>query len=183
MTLFYENIELIDFQNFLCGKGETEMKIAVSGTGVCLAEKGHSVSCVDIDGQKVELMMSGISTIFEPGLEELMGKNKDRINFTTNYKEAYRDANVIFIGVGTPEKHDGYANLNFVYLAATEIAQSIEKDCVVIVKSTVPVGTNDKIELIKANLSHKVNVHIASNPEFLAQGTAVRDTLYHLELS
>jgi UDPglucose 6-dehydrogenase len=162
------------------------VKIAVAGTGyvglvtgVCLADKGHSVACVDIDEQKVELMSSGISPIFEPGLEELMVKNMERLNFTTNYKEAYKNADVIFIGVGTPEKHDGSANLNFVYSAATQIAKSIENDCVIVVKSTVPVGTNDKIEdLIKANLEHNVKVNIASNPEFLAQGTAVRDTLH-----
>ncbi|CRK80180.1 UDP-glucose dehydrogenase family protein [Neobacillus massiliamazoniensis] len=161
------------------------MKIAVAGTGyvglvtgVCLAEKGFSVSCVDIEERKVDLMRSGISPIFEPGLEELMIKNRKKLNFTTNYKEAYKDADVIFIGVGTPEKHDGSANLNYVYSAATEIAESIEKDCVVVVKSTVPVGTNDKIEeLIKSNLAHNVKVHLASNPEFLAQGTALKDTL------
>jgi UDPglucose 6-dehydrogenase len=107
-----------------------------------------------------------------------MVKNKDNMNYTTNYKDAYKDADVIFIGVGTPEKHDGSANLNYVYSVAEQIAKSIEKDCVVVVKSTVPVGTNDKIEdLVKANLAHNVNVYVASNPEFLAQGTAVRDTL------
>lgn len=162
------------------------MKIAVAGTGyvglvtgVCLAEKGHSVSCVDIDEKKVALMSSGVSPIYEPGLDELMVSNMDRLNFTTDYKEAYRDADVVFIGVGTPEKHDGSANLSYVYSAAEQIAQSIEKDCVVVVKSTVPIGTNDKIEdLIKANLAHNVKVYVASNPEFLSQGTAVRDTLH-----
>ncbi|OIK08409.1 UDP-glucose 6-dehydrogenase [Bacillus sp. MUM 116] len=161
------------------------MKIAVAGTGyvglvtgVCLAEKGHTVSCVDIDEQKVFLMKSGISPIFEPGLEELMVKNMVRLNFTTDYKDAYKDADVIFIGVGTPEKHDGSANLSYVYSVAEQIAKSIQKDCIIVIKSTVPIGTNDKIEdLIKANLVHNVNVSIASNPEFLSQGTAVRDTL------
>ncbi|AIM16348.1 UDP-glucose 6-dehydrogenase [Bacillus sp. X1(2014)] len=161
------------------------MKISVAGTGyvglvtaVCLAEKGHSVSCVDIDENKIALMSSGISPIYEPGLEELISKNMSRLTFTTNYKEAYKDADVIFIGVGTPEKNDGSANLEYVYKVAIQIAQSIEKDCVVVVKSTVPIGTNDKVEdIIKSNLSHNVNVYIASNPEFLSQGTAVRDTL------
>ncbi|MGF6953427.1 UDPglucose 6-dehydrogenase [Neobacillus sp. B4I6] len=161
------------------------MKIAVAGTGyvglvtgVCLAENGHSVFCVDIDDRKVALMSSGISPIYEPGLEELMVKNMDRLNFTTNYKEAYKDADVIFIGVGTPEKPDGSANLSYVNAVAIQIAESIEKDCVIVIKSTVPVGTNDKIEdLIKTNLVHNVKVSIASNPEFLSQGTAVRDTL------
>ncbi|MDQ6595003.1 UDP-glucose dehydrogenase family protein [Bacillus salipaludis] len=162
------------------------MKIAVAGTGyvglvtgVCLAEMGHSVFCVDIDEGKVALMSSGISPIYEPGLEEIMVKNMDKLNFTTNYKEAYKDADVIFIGVGTPEKHDGSANLCYVYSAAEQIAESIEKDCVIVVKSTVPIGTNDKIEdIIKTKLVHNVNVSVASNPEFLSQGTAVRDTLH-----
>lgn len=162
------------------------MKIAVAGTGyvglvtgVCLAEKGHYVSCVDIDSKKVKLMQSGISPIFEPGLEELMRKNKEKLNFTTDYKEAFKDAEVIFIGVGTPEKIDGSADLSYVYSVAVQIAQSIEKDCVVVIKSTVPIGTNDKVEtILKQNTLRKVNVYVASNPEFLAQGTAVRDTLY-----
>ncbi|MCM3118459.1 UDP-glucose/GDP-mannose dehydrogenase family protein [Neobacillus sp. MER 74] len=162
------------------------MKIAVAGTGyvglvtgVCLAEHGHSVSCVDIDSRKVALMSSGISPIYEPDLEELMVKNMEKLNFTTNFKEAYRDADVIFIGVGTPEKHDGSANLKYVFSVAVQIAQSIEKDCVVVVKSTVPIGTNDKVEdLINTNLVHNVKVSVASNPEFLSQGTAVKDTLH-----
>ncbi|MBT2724016.1 UDP-glucose/GDP-mannose dehydrogenase family protein [Bacillus sp. ISL-46] len=161
------------------------MKIAVAGTGyvglvtgVCLAETGHAVSCVDIDDRKVALMSSGISPIYEPGLEELMVKNMDKLNFTTNYKEAYKEADVIFIGVGTPEKADGSADLSYVNAVAIQISESIENDCVVVIKSTVPVGTNDKIEdLIKTNLVHNVKVSIASNPEFLSQGTAVRDTL------
>jgi UDPglucose 6-dehydrogenase len=161
------------------------MKIAVAGTGyvglvtgVCLAEHKHSVTCVDIDDKKVALMKAGISPIYEPDLEELLAKNIKRLNFTTEYKEAYKDADVIFIGVGTPEKQDGSANLSYVYGVAEQIAGSIEQDCVVVVKSTVPIGTNDKIEeMIKSRLVHDVNVYVASNPEFLAQGTAVRDTL------
>ncbi|WP_066070696.1 UDP-glucose dehydrogenase family protein [Neobacillus soli] len=162
------------------------MKIAVAGTGyvglvtgVCLAEHGHSISCVDIDDKKIALMKAGISPIYEPGLEELLVKNLDRLNFTTDYKAAYKDADVIFIGVGTPEKQDGSANLSYVYGVAEQIAESIEKDCVVVVKSTVPIGTNDKIEeMIISRLVHDVNVYVASNPEFLAQGTAVGDTLH-----
>lgn len=162
------------------------MKIAVAGTGyvglvtgVCLAENGHSVTCVDIDEDKVALMRDGVSPIYEPGLEELMKKNMERLYFTTDYQLAYKDADVIFIGVGTPEKKDGSANLSYVYGVAEQIAGSIEKDCVVVVKSTVPIGTNDKIEeLIKSNLKNGVNVYVASNPEFLAQGSAVKDTLH-----
>ncbi|MED4013702.1 UDP-glucose/GDP-mannose dehydrogenase family protein [Priestia aryabhattai] len=162
------------------------MKIAVAGTGyvglvtgVCLAEYGHSVTCVDIDDKKVALMESGISPIYEPGLEELMNNNMERLHFTTDFNSAYKNADVIFIGVGTPEKADGSANLSYVYGVAEQIAANIEKDCVVVVKSTVPIGTNDKIEnLIKSQLNHDVNVYVASNPEFLSQGTAVRDTLH-----
>ncbi|MDH2362475.1 UDP-glucose dehydrogenase family protein [Priestia megaterium] len=162
------------------------MKIAVAGTGyvglvtgVCLAEHEHSITCVDIEEKKVALMKAGISPIYEPGLEELMNNNMERLHFTTDYQSAYKDADVIFIGVGTPEKSDGSANLSYVYGVAEQIASSIEKDCVVVVKSTVPIGTNDKIEsLIKSQLKNDVNVYVASNPEFLSQGTAVRDTLH-----
>jgi len=162
------------------------MKIAVAGTGyvglvtgVCLAEYGHSVTCVDIDENKIAIMKAGISPIYEPGLEELMVRNMERLFFTSNYKEAYRNADVIFIGVGTPEKADGSANLKYVYEVAEQIAANVENDCVVVVKSTVPIGTNDKIEsLIQSKLKHNVKVSVASNPEFLSQGTAVKDTLH-----
>ncbi|MFJ7817585.1 UDP-glucose dehydrogenase family protein [Bacillus toyonensis] len=162
------------------------MKIAVAGTGyvglvtgVCLAEHGHFVSCVDMNEDKIKLLESGKSPIYEPGLEELMVKNMDKIKFTTNYKEAYKEADVIFIGVGTPEKADGSADLQYLYSVAVQIAESVEKDCIVVVKSTVPIGTNDKLEsIIKNNLMNDVVVHIASNPEFLSQGSAVKDTLH-----
>lgn len=161
------------------------MKIAVAGTGyvglvtgVCLASKGHDVTCVDVDEQKVEVMKQGISPIYEPGLSELMKENMERLTFTTDYKMAYKDAEVIFIGVGTPEKKDGSANLSYVYKVIQQIAESVERECVVVVKSTVPIGTNDKIETyLIDHLKHDVKIHIASNPEFLAQGTAVKDTL------
>ena len=163
------------------------IKIAVAGTGyvglvagVCFAEKGHDVICVDVDENKVKVMQSGKSPIYEEGLEELMTKNvaEGRLHFTTNYKEAYKNADAIFIGVGTPEQPDGSANLSYVATVSRQIAESIEKDCLVVVKSTVPVGTNDKVEqFIKDSLVNDVKVEVASNPEFLAQGHAVRDTL------
>ncbi|MED0992697.1 UDP-glucose/GDP-mannose dehydrogenase family protein [Bacillus nitratireducens] len=163
-------------------------KIAVAGTGyvglvagVCFAEVGHQVTCVDIDEKKVDLMKSGVSPIYEAGLEELMQKNyaDGRINYTTDYKLAYKDADAIFIGVGTPEQADGSANLSYIATVAKQIAESIEKDCLVVVKSTVPIGTNDKVEqFIKDFLVNDVKVEVASNPEFLAQGSAVHDTLY-----
>ena len=164
------------------------MKIAVAGTGyvglvagVCFAEKNHDVTCVDVDEKKVEILRQGISPIYEEGLEELMQKNnaKGTLHFTTDYQEAYRDADAIFIGVGTPEMPDGSANLGYIATVSRQIAETIEKDCLVVVKSTVPVGTNDKVEqFIKDFLVHDVKVEVASNPEFLAQGTAVHDTLH-----
>ena len=164
------------------------MKIAVAGTGyvglvagVCFAEKGQNVICVDIDENKISKMKKGISPIYEENLEDLMQKNykEGRIDYTTDYKTAYKDADYIFIGVGTPERKDGSANLDYVYDVAKQIAETVEKDCIVVIKSTVPIGTNDDIEkYIKENLVHGVNIEVASNPEFLAQGTAVRDTLH-----
>ena len=163
-------------------------KIAVAGTGyvglvagVCFAEVGHQVTCVDIDEKKVKLMKTGVSPIYEAGLEELMKKNNaaGRIHYTTDFKSAYKDADAIFIGVGTPEQPDGSANLSYIATVARQIAESVEKDCLVVVKSTVPVGTNDKVEqFIKDFLVHDVRVEVASNPEFLAQGSAVHDTLH-----
>lgn len=164
-----------------------QYKIAVAGTGyvglvagVCFAERGHDVICVDVDEKKVELMKSGVSPIYEQDLEQLMQKNykEGRLNYTTDYKTAYKQADAIFIGVGTPEQPDGSANLNYVATVSRQIAENIEKDCLVVVKSTVPIGTNDKVEqFIKDSLVNDVKVEVASNPEFLAQGTAVRDTL------
>ncbi|WP_430508193.1 UDP-glucose dehydrogenase family protein [Rossellomorea marisflavi] len=163
-------------------------KIAVAGTGyvglvagVSFAEMGHQVTCVDIDEKKVASMRSGYSPIYETGLEELMKKNytSGRIDYTTNYQEAYRNADAIFIGVGTPEQPDGSANLSYIATVARQIAESVEKDCLVVVKSTVPVGTNDKVDqFIQDFLVNDVRIEVASNPEFLAQGSAVHDTLY-----
>ncbi|ERJ11064.1 UDP-glucose dehydrogenase family protein [Haloplasma contractile] len=163
------------------------MKLAVAGTGyvglvtgVCLAHVGHNVICVDIDEEKVNTMKSGVSPIYEPGLEELMKEsyNDGKLDFTTDFVSAYKDADVIFIGVGTPEREDGSANLDYVFGVAKQIAESIEQDCLIVVKSTVPIGTNDRVEgHIKKHLKHDVNVEVASNPEFLAQGSAVKDTL------
>ena len=162
------------------------MRITVAGTGyvglvtgVCLASKGHQVTCVDVDEQKVERMKQGVSPIYEPGLQELMQKCRENLCFTTDYSSAYKDAEVIFIGVGTPEKYDGSANLSYVYGVAKQIAKTAERDCVVVLKSTVPIGTNDKIEsYIHDKQVHPVKIYIASNPEFLSQGTAVQDTLH-----
>ena len=163
------------------------MNIVVAGTGyvglvtgACLSEVGHNVTCVDIDRQKVELMKQGISPIYEPGLDELLERNykENRLNFTVDYKNAYKNADIVFIGVGTPERVDGSANLDYVFAVCKQIAENVTNDCLVVVKSTVPIGTNDKVEeFLKENLVHNVKIEVASNPEFLAQGTAVVDTL------
>ena len=164
------------------------MKITIAGTGyvglvtgVCLAEVGHeNVVCLDVDKQKVDLMKDGVSPIYEEHLEELMKKNyeKGRIDYTTNYKDAYKDADIIMIAVGTPERSDGSANLDYIKKVAKQIASSVTKDTLVVIKSTVPIGTNDAIEkFIRENLKNKVKIELVSNPEFLSQGTAVMDTL------
>lgn len=164
------------------------MRIAVAGTGyvglvagVCFAEVGHDVTCVDTDEAKLEPLRRGVSTIYEEDLEELIQRNNaaGRIRYTCDYESAYRDAEVVFIGVGTPERADGSAELSFIATAARQIAESVECDCLVVVKSTVPVGTNDKVEqFIRDFLRSDVRVEVASNPEFLAQGSAVHDTLH-----
>ena len=164
------------------------MKIVVAGTGyvglvtgACLSEIGHKVTCVDIDENKVTMMKKGISPIYEPGLDELLKRNYEegRLDFTTDYKNAYKDANIVFIGVGTPEREDGSANLDYVFKVCEQIAENVENNCLVVVKSTVPIGTNDRVEeFLKEHVKASIHIEVASNPEFLAQGTAVKDTLY-----
>lgn len=164
------------------------MKLAVVGTGyvglvagVCFAEKGHQVTCVDIDEAKLDLLRQGTSPIYEAGLEELLRRNNaaGRLAYTSDADSAYRDAEVIFIGVGTPERPDGSADLSHIASVARQIAETLTHDCLIVVKSTVPVGTNDKVEqFIRDFLVHDVRVEVASNPEFLAQGSAVHDTLH-----
>lgn len=164
------------------------MKIVVAGTGyvglvtgACLSEIGHKVTCVDIDENKVTMMKKGISPIYEPGLDELLKRNYEegRLDFTTDYKNAYKDADIVFIGVGTPEREDGSANLDYVFKVCEQIAENVENNCLVVVKSTVPIGTNDRVEeFLKEHVKAGIHIEVASNPEFLAQGTAVKDTLY-----
>ena len=162
------------------------MKIAVAGTGyvglvtgVALAHIGHNVTCLDVNEDKIKILKQGISPIYEENLEELMQKNKDRLTYTTDYESAYKDAEVVIIGVGTPERADGSANLDYVYGVCKQIADSLINDCVVVVKSTVPIGTNDEVEkYLKENVKKGIKIDVVSNPEFLAQGTAVRDTLH-----
>jgi len=162
------------------------MKIAIAGTGyvglvtgVVLAHIGHEVTCVDIDKDKIEKLKKCECPIFEPDLPELMSKNFDKLTFTTDCAKVYTTAEAIFIAVGTPEKKDGSTNLSYVYTVADQIAKYAMRDCTVVVKSTVPIGTNDKIEqYIIKNLKHNISIEVVSNPEFLSQGTAVKDMLY-----
>ncbi len=162
------------------------MKVAVAGTGyvglvlgVVLGNIGHKVTCVDIDENKVEKMKSGISPIHETGLEDLMLKGKQNIKYTIDYKSAYSDADCIFVCVGTPEKADGSANLEYVMNVAKQIAENMKDEAVIVIRSTVPIGTNDKVEEhIKNIVGDSKKFYVVSNPEFLAQGTAVRDTMY-----
>lgn len=165
------------------------MNLVVAGTGyvglvagVCFAEKGHNVICVDTDEKKINEMKMGICPIFEKDLDTLMQRNfiAGRLHYTSNYQDAYRNPDAIFIGVGTPELPDGSADLSYIAKVSRQIAENLDKDCLVVVKSTVPVGTNDRVEqFIKDFIKRKdVKVEVASNPEFLAQGSAVNDTLH-----
>lgn len=164
------------------------MNITVAGTGyvglvagVCFAEVGHNVICVDINEEKIDTLKKGFSPIYEKDINELIKKNikSNRLHFTTDYHNAYKTPDAIFIGVGTPELPDGSANLYHIALVARQIAENVEKDCLVVVKSTVPVGTNDKVEqFIRDFLINNVHIEVASNPEFLKQGDAVNDTLH-----
>lgn len=164
------------------------MNIAVVGTGyvglvtgVSLSEIGHHVTCIDIDEAKVEQMKKGVSPIYEPGLSELMTKNieENRLFFTTNHYEGYNKADVIYIAVGTPENEDGSANLTFVEQVAKNIANVVLQDTIVVTKSTVPVGTNDKLrQIININQVNRVKVEVVSNPEFLKEGTAIHDAFH-----
>ncbi|WP_101773098.1 UDP-glucose dehydrogenase family protein [Peptostreptococcus faecalis] len=164
------------------------MKIAIAGvgyvglvTGVCLAEKGHHhIVCVDVDKDKIKMLNDGIPPIYEKDLEKMMkeAKNRGNIEYTTDYAYAYSDADAIFIAVGTPERSDGSANLDYLKKVIKQIAESAQKDILVIVKSTVPIGTNNFVEeYLKKEIKRNIRAEVASNPEFLAQGTAVRDTL------
>lgn len=162
------------------------MKVAIAGTGyvglvtgVCIAHMGyHDVVCTDIDKDRIEKLNNKISPIYEKDLDEFLQREVDRgsITFTTDEKNAYEDSDVIFIAVGTPERTDGSANLEYIKKVAKSIAKYSKKGCLVVIKSTVPVGTNDEIESYINSKSDKV-FEVASNPEFLAQGTAIDDTI------
>ena len=159
------------------------MKITVVGTGyvglvtgTCLAETGNTVTCVDIDEKKVAKLKSGQITIFEPGLEKLFDRNikEDRLHFTTNLAEGIREAQIIFLALPTPPGEDGSADLRYVLGVAEDIGKLLTDYKVIIDKSTVPVGTADKVrEAIARNFTGEFDV--VSNPEFLREGVAVDD--------
>ncbi|KPD00340.1 UDP-glucose 6-dehydrogenase YwqF [Geobacillus sp. BCO2] len=161
------------------------MKITIAGAGyvglvtaACLADKGHDVICVDVNEEKIQRLNEGIVPIYEPGLEPLIQRNSARLRFTTNDVEAYRWAEVIMIAVGTPPLPDGSVKLDDVWETLRRIAASVERDCLVAIKSTVPVGTGDEAaRFVAENGRAGVRIDVVSNPEFLSQGTAVRDTL------
>src|ERR1700743_3051895 len=159
------------------------MKIAVVGTGyvglvtgTCLAETGNQVTCVDINAEKVEMMKAGQMPIYEPGLETLFNRNihEQRLQFTTNLADAIADAKIIFLALPTPPGGDGSADLSYVLGAAKDIAKLVKEYKVIVTKSTVPVGTADKVKaVLQANTS--IECAVVSNPEFLREGVAFDD--------
>ncbi|MEW9108318.1 MAG: UDP-glucose/GDP-mannose dehydrogenase family protein [Cytobacillus gottheilii] len=161
------------------------MRITVVGTGyvglitsICLCEMGHTVTNIDIDDKRIAQLKNGRSVIYEPGLQQLLENNlkERRLLFTIDPRIAYAQADLIFIAVGTPENPDGTANLEYLQEAVYAIASHIEKDVIICTKSTVPVGTNEKIaEMIKDMTPTHLNVSIVSNPEFLREGSAIND--------
>lgn len=161
------------------------MNICVIGTGyvglvagACLADMGNNVICIDNNEDKISQLKKGILPIYEPSLEELVKSNvlENRLSFSTDLKSAVEKSLVCFIAVGTPQGEDGSADLQYVYDVAKSIAKSMNEYKVIVDKSTVPVGTAEKVsEIIKANTSY--NFDVVSNPEFLKQGNAVNDFL------
>ncbi len=162
------------------------MKIAVIGTGyvglvsgTCFAELGNTVVCVDKIDEKIEMLNNGDIPIYEPDLKELVAKNKQegRLSFTTNLKEAVKASDVVFIAVGTPETETGAANMSYVYGVAEEIGGAVGSDFKVVVnKSTVPVGTAEKVKELILGVNANADVEVCSVPEFLREGSAVKDT-------
>ncbi|UYZ57464.1 UDP-glucose dehydrogenase family protein [Hymenobacter latericus] len=166
------------------------MKIAVVGTGyvglvtgTCFAEVGIDVTCIDIDQRKIDNLKQGILPIYEPGLEEMVNRNvaAGRLHFSTSLAESIQDADVAFIAVGTPPGEDGSADLKYVLAVARGIGENLNRHCVVVTKSTVPVGTAAKvrkeIELALDKRSSDIEFDVASNPEFLKEGAAIDDFL------
>lgn len=149
-------------------------------TGACFSKMGNKVYCVDVDEDKINGLKDNVMPIFEPQLSTIVktSQNRGDLIFTTDIKEALDNTNIIFIAVGTPMASDGSANLDYIFSAARDIANNISNDSLVVIKSTVPVGTAFKVEkVINDIVDGKVNIKIASNPEFLKEGNAVNDCL------
>ncbi len=161
------------------------MRVAMIGTGyvglvsgACFADFGHTVTCIDKDASKIARLEEGQIPIFEPGLEDLVSRNarEGRLFFATDAAKAVREADAVFIAVGTPSRRgDGHADLSYVYAAAEEIAGLIDGFTVVVTKSTVPVGTGDEIEAILRRTRPDGDFAVVSNPEFLREGAAIND--------
>jgi len=161
------------------------MRVTMIGTGyvglvsgACFADFGHTVVCVDKDPSKIDRLNAGEIPIFEPGLEQLVADNvkAGRLSFTVDGSQAIRDAEIVFIAVGTPTRRgDGHADLSYVYAAAEEIAGLIQDFTVVVTKSTVPVGTGDEVEAIMRRANPNAQFAVVSNPEFLREGAAIED--------
>jgi UDPglucose 6-dehydrogenase len=161
------------------------MRIAIVGTGyvglvsgACFADFGHHVTCIDKDASKIAALQRGEIPIFEPDLDRLVQSNAKnrRLDFATDLAVPVREADAVFIAVGTPSRRgDGHADLNYVYAASREIATAIDGFTVVITKSTVPVGTGDEVERLIREANPSADVAVASNPEFLREGAAIRD--------
>ncbi len=150
-------------------------------TGTCLADLGNRVACVDINEQKIEGLKQGVMPIYEPGLEELVTRNVQagRLSFTTSYVEGLKEAEFVFIAVGTPEGVDGEADLRYVRMAACSIAEVMDHPMIIINKSTVPVGTGDWVaNIIREHCNGDADFAVVSNPEFLREGAAIADFLY-----
>ncbi len=158
------------------------MKVSVIGTGyvglvsgTCFAEIGHDVTCIDISAEKIEKLRAGISPIYEPGLNELLERNikARRLHFSMGY-ESVKDAQAIFLAVGTPSADDGRADLKYLYQAATSVAEAMSENAVIVIKSTVPVGTSTELRKhIQSKTTKKFS--LVNNPEFLKEGSAVED--------
>ena len=161
------------------------MNLAVIGTGyvglvsgACFSEFGFNVTCIDKDAEKIAKIESGIMPIYEPGLEDLVSKNvaAGRLKFSTETGQAVRDADAVFIAVGTPTRRgDGHADLSYVYAAAEDLADHLTGYCVVVTKSTVPVGTGREVERIVRKANPAADFDVVSNPEFLREGAAISD--------
>jgi UDPglucose 6-dehydrogenase len=161
------------------------MQIAMIGTGyvglvsgACFSDFGHVVTCIDKDAKKIEQLRGGRIPIFEPGLDALVASNVEagRLSFTTESPAAIRAADAVFLAVGTPSRRgDGFADLTYVYDAAREIATELQGFTVVVIKSTVPVGTNDEVDAIIRKFRPEADFAVVSNPEFLREGAAIED--------